>query len=430
MIKKFKNKEYLKKKSLEFIHQYKKKLVLFFILCFSCGLIFTITQKKQTTIITLSLNYKDANDGLNPNGSRFNIFDIKSKSVLKRTIEFAGVKNSYSINNLEKDITILQTNANSKNIPTTYMIQYKKPLNIHEISSEQMTKFLIKAYKEYFKEQYSTNMQIISYDITNYSNTEYLSIIKDLELKTTNISNYINDRLKENTTYRNSDNYTFEDLKKETDNIKDIDIANLTAYINENGLAKNETSLRNVLEYKNQLLDMDYQTNLVGYKTRKDGISFYDSAMSSVVLIPSKDENNDYYMSKTKIGIDYLAKDANNYLNESEWFQSEIRKNTDILSKLATNNSSDTHKKANKMIKNIQIELKTLSKNVIKMDREYIDYKNKNYVTATIQTNTLSKKVIVLLFFSSTILSFILNIICYIFKKIKNKIKIHKKGDN
>lgn len=35
-----------------------------------------------------------------------------------------------------------------------------------------MTKFLIKAYKEYFKEQYSTNMQIISYDITNYSNTE------------------------------------------------------------------------------------------------------------------------------------------------------------------------------------------------------------------------------------------------------------------
>lgn len=429
MIEKFKNKEYLKKKLLEFIHQYKKKLVLFFILCFSCGLICTITQKNQTTIITISLNYKDANDGLNPNGSRFNIFDIKSKSVLKRTIEFAGVKNSYSINDLGKDITILQTNANSKNIPTTYMIQYKKPLNIHEISSEQMAKFLIKAYKEYFKEQYSTNMQIISYDITNYSNTEYLSIIKDLELKTTNISNYINDRLKENTTYRNSDNYTFEDLKKETDNIKDIDIANLTAYINENGLAKDEASLKNVLEYKNQLLDMNYQTNLVGYQTRKDGISFYDSAMSSVVLIPSKDENNDYYMSKTKIGIDYLAKDANNYLNETEWFQSEIRKNNNIISKLGSNNSSDTHKKANEMIKNIQIELKTLSKSTIKMDREYIDYKNKNYITSTIQTNTLSKKVIVFLFFSSAILSFILNIIYYTLKKIKNKIKIHKKGD-
>ena len=370
MIEKFKNKEYLKEKLLEFIYQYKKKLFLFFILCFSCGLIWTITQKNQTTIITISLNYKNANDGLNPNGSRFNIFDIKSKPVLKRTIEFAGVKNSYSINDLGKDITILQANANSKNIPTTYMIQYTKPLNIHEISSEQMAKFLIKAYKEYFKERYSTNMQIISYDITNYSNTEYLSIIKDLELKTTNISNYIN----------------------------------------ENGLAKDETSLKNVLEYKNQLLDMDYQTNLVGYKTRKDGISFYDSAMSSVVLIPSKDENNDYYMSKTKIGIDYLAKDANNYLNESEWFQSEIRKNNDILSKLGTNNFSDTHKKANEMIKNIQTELKAISKSAIKMDREYIDYKNKNYVTTTIQTNTLSKKVIAFLFFSSAILSFILNI--------------------
>ena len=86
-------------------------------------------------------------------------------------------------------------------------------------------KFLFKAYKEYFKNNYSNNNEILTYTITDYSNEEYQTILKKLELETNKISDYLTDRLKENTTFKSNENYTFEDLKKTTDNINDINIA-------------------------------------------------------------------------------------------------------------------------------------------------------------------------------------------------------------
>lgn len=422
-------KENIKNNLINFMHIYKKKIIicsfLFFILF--CSLF--ILNKNRTINIHISLNYKEASNGLNPNKSRFNIFDIKSDSVLERTLELAGIKNSYSVDDLSNDITIIQSNNQSTNIPTTYNIKYTKNLKITGVSSKQMAKFLVKAYKEYFKENYSNNNTILNYEIQDFSNDEYLSIIKTLDLNTTKISDYLNDRLKENTTFKDKNNYTFEDLKESVDNVKNINIENLTAYVNENGLAKDTNSLKNLLVYKNELLDIDYKTNLIGYETRKEGISLYDSGMSAIVLIPSIDDNNDYYMSKTKIGIDYLAKDSNNYLSESEWYLSEITKNNDTINKLGSNINEDTKLKADYMIESIQETLKEISKNAISMDQEYIEYKNKNYISSSISVDYISIKKIILLYFISIILSIFYNIINYIFKKIKNKRNIHEQDN-
>lgn len=422
-------KENIKNNLINFMHIYKKKIIicsfLFFILF--CSLF--ILNKNRTINIHISLNYKEASNGLNPNKSRFNIFDIKSDSVLERTLELAGVKNSYSVDDLSNDITIIQSNNQSTNIPTTYNIKYTKNLKITGVSSKQMAKFLVKAYKEYFKENYSNNNTILNYEIQDFSNDEYLSIIKTLDLNATKISDYLNDRLKENTTFKDKNNYTFEDLKESVDNVKNINIENLIAYVNENGLAKDTNSLKNLLVYKNELLDIDYKTNLIGYETRKEGISLYDSGMSAIVLIPSMDDNNDYYMSKTKIGIDYLAKDSNNYLSESEWFLSEITKNNNTINKLGSNINEDTKLKADYMIESIQETLKEISKNAISMDQEYIEYKNKNYISSSISVDHISIKKIISLCFISIILSIFYNIINYILKKIKNKRNIHEQDN-
>ena len=414
MIEKLKDKEFLKKKTIEFIHEYKKKILITAVICFVCLVGFTVYIQKQTTTLVISLNYKEASNGLNPNCSRFNIFDLKSDEVLERTLELCGLDNCYTKEDLNKDITIIQTNRESTNIQTTYKIQYKKPIKLFDISSKQLTKFLFKAYKEYFKENYSSNNEILNYKIQNFENNDYLTVVKSLELTTSNISNYIKDRLKENTNFRSSEDYTFEDLKKAIDNVSDVNIYNLNAYISENGLTKDSNSLKNLLTYKNQLLDMDYQTNLIGYETRKEGISLYDSQMSSIVLIPSVDENEDYYMSKTKIGIDYLAKDSNDYLTESEWFQNEISKNNDILSKLNTSNSNDTKEKADVMIENIQETLVDISNKTKTLDQEYMEYKNKNYISSNIYNDKLSIKKVIILFVVSDILAFTL-VISYIF---------------
>lgn len=417
-LKEFK-KEKLKKYLIDFIHESKKTLIIISILFIIIIVLFSFVFENRTTTMIISLNYKEASDGLNPNGSRFNIFDLKSEEVLERTLELAGEKNNYSIDKLYNSISIIQ-NGQSTNIPTTYTIKYTKDFKLKNISSKQMTKFLFKSYKEYFKENYSNNNSVLNYDIKNFDNDEYLYIIKSLELTATNMSNYLNDKLKENTTFKDENNYTFEDLKESVDNVLNINIANLKAYVNENGIAKDNISLKNLLTYKNELLDVDYQTNILGYETRKEGIGLYDSQMSSIVLIPSIDENNDYYMSKTKIGIDYLATDSNNYLKESEWFKSEITKNNDIILKLNKNNTTETKDKTDSMIYSIQQALKDISNKAKKLDQEYIEYKNKNYISCSIKDNHFSVKLFILIFIISNILSFIINILYYIFKKEKN----------
>ena len=420
MINKLKDKDYLKEVILTFIIQNKKRLLSITILFFIFISIGSYLFNSRESILTISLNYKEAAEGLNPNKSRFNIFDIKSDKVLNRTLELCGLKDTYNVKDFYNDIKIEQ-NGTSTNIPTTYTIHYTKNLKLYQISSKQVMKFLFKAYKEYFKNNYSNNNEILTYTITDYSNEEYQTIVKKLELETNKISDYLTDRLKENTTFKSNENYTFEDLKKTTDNINDINISNLNAYISENGLAKNKKSLHNLLIYKNELLDVDYQTNLIGYKTRKKGIKLYDSHMSSILLIPTKDEEDDYYMSKTKIGIDYLAKDANSSLTESEWYQNEIAKNKKTMSMLGKNNTTNTKEKTNQMIENIQKTLKDVSEKAIEVDNEYIEYKNKSYISDNIQSAYYSKKTVLLSFIYSMILSLIFNITYYNIKKKKNK---------
>ena len=41
-----------------------------------------------------------------------------------------------------------------------------------------------------------------------------------------------------------------------------------------------------------------------------DGISIYDPSVTKVVFIPALDSENEFYMNRTKIGIDYLTENA------------------------------------------------------------------------------------------------------------------------
>ena len=48
------------------------------------------------------------------------------------------------------------------------------------------------------------------------------------------------------------------------------------------------------------------------YNILKEAIEMYDSTTTKVVFIPSLDENKEFYMSRTNIGLDYLSEKADN----------------------------------------------------------------------------------------------------------------------
>ena len=44
------------------------------------------------------------------------------------------------------------------------------------------------------------------------------------------------------------------------------------------------------------------------YDANKNGISVYEKSMTSVVMIPTTDEMEEYYMSRTKTAMDNMAR--------------------------------------------------------------------------------------------------------------------------
>jgi len=100
------------------------------------------------------------------------------------------------------------------------------------------------------------------------------------------------------------------------------------------------------------------------------------------VLVPSVDRNQDFYMSKTKTGIDHLAENAVGAEETAEKKRADIKNRQSIIDhiKESDNQASDL-KKADEMIWKIDAELKNVSNQAMQIDVEYSRYKNKDYVT-------------------------------------------------
>ena len=84
-------------------------LILFLALC---G--WRYAKNLHTAKTVLSLDYEEASQGLAPNGTRFNIYEIRSREVMERLIEYAGLAGEISPDELSKCISVKATH--NKNI--------------------------------------------------------------------------------------------------------------------------------------------------------------------------------------------------------------------------------------------------------------------------------------------------------------------------
>ena len=69
----------------------RKWLALLLAVCFLAGYTgWEYIEQLQTSSVTIGLNYAEASNGLNPNGTKFNSSEIISTEVLERAIEKNG----------------------------------------------------------------------------------------------------------------------------------------------------------------------------------------------------------------------------------------------------------------------------------------------------------------------------------------------------
>ncbi len=65
--------------------------------------------RPRTATVTMSLNYTQASDGLTPNSTRFNMYELKTEPVLQRVISYAGLEGLVTTDTLAECISVEAT---------------------------------------------------------------------------------------------------------------------------------------------------------------------------------------------------------------------------------------------------------------------------------------------------------------------------------
>ena len=223
----------------------RKFLVLVSFLVISAALCgFHYFRNLHTAGTILSLDYEEASEGLTPNRTRFNIFEIQSGEVMERLIEYAGLEGKKTPDELSRCVSVQATHDKNVRgdvnyISTSFVVRFTENGGFGGKTAEDMLSLLCRAYREYFVEHYGFNHSILSFDVSGLKfNDEYLTAVDLLELKCGQLEKYVELRARESKNYQDPETgITFSALEQRVSNFYAYDIARLRSYIIENGIA-------------------------------------------------------------------------------------------------------------------------------------------------------------------------------------------------
>ena len=352
-----------------------------------CG--FHYVRSHRTAGTVLSLDYAEASKGLTPNQTRFNIFEIQSSEVMERLIDYAGLEGKIAPAELSKCISVQATHDKSirdsvNYISTSFVVRFKNNGAVSGRTAEDMLSLLCKAYREYFVEHYGYNHSILSFDIHDLKfSDEYLMKVDLLELKCSQLEKYVQLRRRESKNFQDPETgTTFSALEQRVNNFYAYDLARLRSYIIENGIVNDRAGMDGMLKYKIRMDRLMYNKMMAAYDEDNRGIQMYDAAMSAIVMIPTQDQTRNYYMSRTKTGMDNMALHADAQLRYATERLEEIDYNNYLTEKLKTSISDRTKKeKTDAMIHEMEASLDQLAADIQALDSAYTSTKARNYIS-------------------------------------------------
>lgn len=339
----------------------------------------------RTASAQMTLNYSEASRGLNPNRTRFTSSEMTSDDVLQNTIQNAGLTGQLTTEDLRSFITVspldVDGGSTENYITTSYRIDLAMDKSYPHLTAETLLEIYCGSYKDYFMEHYGENQSIFSSTMPDYFDSEPYLRLKSLTVRAQQMDRYLTARVGENKSYTDATTgNTFLSLSKQVQNVLNYEIPRLEAYILRGGLAQDPASLTEMLNYKLQIEQLDYDKQMAYYEADNVGIRLYDETMSAIVMIPTLDENNEFYMSRTKTALDDMATDANGSLTEAASHQDVMTSTRYVVQQMLGGADAGQLQQVNAMLQELSGTLDKLQQGLRVTDASYIIYKTQNYL--------------------------------------------------
>lgn len=367
---------------------YKKaKILLCLLLCSLVGgLIYFGIAGCATVSCVMSLNYEESAKGKTPNGGRFSASDFLSQDYLNAILQKTGLQGEITTSELADMITISPTNAKTVTdeedyyITSSYRVNLQMPwLLMREIRPSVMLDEICRAYQEKFTNENQVTAKSLEIQ-KDYTDMDYDEISAYFSMMNKRIRNYLDVRNGQAGAYMSDDGLTYSALRKESLNLESYTLAEFKSYIWENGIAKDRNRRMADLQEMNRQLKWKHANASQKSAIYMEILNMYNNQMASSVLIPTYDENGAFYMSRTKVGIDDLALDANSLLSDATDYNQSMETNTSKIDALSRNDLNRNQTMAEKMVKTISDELSNIVSKVESVDADYYAQKISEYL--------------------------------------------------
>lgn len=357
----------------------------------SCA--YQVTGINQQGQFRIGYNYPAASKGLTPNETKLDAEEILSEEVLQQAItngkleglETGDLRQALDIHNALQRSSV---SADNYYLSTEYMVDYYATKTTQKYDCGQILKAVYEAYYDYFIDKYGRKTYVISDDFSELSDMDYLDVHTYLSRRATNIIDYMELCRKESPSFVSEKSQeSFSSISKKASNFKDVSLERYHSYVLKYGLSKNKEQYISRLNYNNQMLNVRYMKNLAAYSVRLAAIDKYAGDITTAVLVPSRDDTGEFYQSRTKIGTDYFAQEADDYIDSATDRQLEIETNNYSIERLQAGTGGDTEKKkADSMLEALKKELVDLSALAVETVQDYDEQTLNDYMNVVYYT--------------------------------------------
>lgn len=369
--------------------------------------IFNHYEMRKSVHAIISLNYSEASQAQNSNGTRYNMAEIISDEVVEKAIKKGALKD-VTVNELKECLLVYPSvqggvgDETEYHISTEFTVEYHATKNTSHLDSENVIKLVTAAYKEYYIEKYTDNFKLDT-DKPDFGNMEYMDIVAYFDKETMSILNYLYGMAEKNPSFVTSNKSTFNSIAGKVYQFKETQInQNLRSLILQNGIVRDKNGYVERLTYQNKNTDFDRQKNSASYNICNQAIKMYSEEMTRVVLVPTWDQAGKYYMGRTKVGVDELSVLATEYSNYVASNEKEIMDNNLIINKIAASAPGpQLYEAADSLVESIYESIKGFEREAINAGREYSNHRMNQCIAMNIYGISIMSELKTLILFAA-----------------------------
>ena len=363
-------------------------ILIFSIVIFLASCLWSYKESPRSTSVVLTFTYPNASEGLFPNGSYFNAYDIFTDDIIETGIRNAGLEGMVNTGKIADEISILPR-SNASLLTTQFVVTYnaKNDDQLGAVSAEGLLHSIVYAYIDHFHNTYSNDQLVLNLNVMDEEKMEYIDYVRYYNSALNQLKKYIRSQQNNNKDFVSSDGTTFQELINILELYLTTSLKEIEAIITERGVTQDRNAYIARLNYELWDKSNTYTLNRNMQELYHDILQNYESELTSVVFVPALDSNREFYMSKTKVGIDTYSMKVTDYEEAAEEIQRQIDQTSlninTIQDPINTSMATVNAQRVDKSLAILKEQIDATMSKIRVVEKEYSKYKNHNYVTMT-----------------------------------------------